>query len=227
MPLHNSDLSSKAKVVMMDYDVCSVMWISEDVDEDEFSDKNEQLKEVKEKGRLIINTHFYGAPSISCSIPFRISGGAVKFSKMKFSNSPIKSWIDQPVEWSIIHSVAGRVQPRWLSIRNIPGVVNINACICEDLDSGSFGGIFIKDLSSIPRAFSFQKIPCNSCDEGIALVKSKIEEMDLSFSQNSITESVKFDGEWGLEKDPDTIVLEIRSANFWEKDAKKRNENHL
>jgi hypothetical protein len=171
----------------------------------------------------MMNTHFYGAESLVSASEFsRKPDGRLVFRHREFIDRPIESWAIQPVRWSIISGMGGSVQPRWLSIREVTGMINVNACVCENLDGGTICHISSHDLSVPNNLPVTTEIQCLSCEDGIEKVKAKIEGMDIAFASNQIDLSISFDAEWGIEENRDKIIMDIKSAPFWEQYSEDR-----
>lgn len=223
LPINNVSSMTKARFHAGTHDVSSVFWISTTKDTPEFMPGNSFAREIPDSGYLMMNTHFYGAESLVSACKFsRNSNGKLSFGDREFINCPVESWAMQPVRWSIVSGMGGSVQPRWLSVREVPGMININACVCENLDGGTICHISSHDLS-VPNAPAITtEIPCLSCEEGIEKVKAKIEEMDIAFASSHISLSISFDGEWGIEENRDKILMDIKSAQFWKQYSENR-----
>lgn len=223
LPINNVSSMTKARFHAGTHDVSSVFWISTTKDVPEFMPGNSFTREIPDSGYLMMNTHFYGAESLVSASEFsRKSDGRLVFKHREFINHPVESWARQPVRWSIISGMGASVQPRWLSIREAPGMVNVNACVCENLDGGTICRISIHDLS-IPNSLpATSDIPCQSCEEGIEKIKAKIEGMDITFTSGHINLSISFDCEWGIEENRDKIMMDIKSAPFWEQYSEDR-----
>jgi hypothetical protein len=222
-PLNSDTLLKEAVLLSSVYDSCSVAWVSKDKTLGGFTKRDTVINHIDDNGFLMMCSHFYGAPSMLSATPFRVNDEKIKFGKQEWIDGPILSWIKQPVQWGAISAIPGKTQPRWLSIREVAGAFSVSICIYEDLDKGAAVRTVIKRLSSPEDLGEVTEFQCNSYEEGVASVKLKIEEIDASMTKGGIQPSISFDREWEIERDSESIIMELRTAEeLWIKDSKTR-----
>jgi hypothetical protein len=205
-------------------DLCTTFWIVEDS-----SGPKELAPEMcfphrtPESGRLMICTHFYGAPSLVSSIDFHTSQKGLRvFKKRVFHDVMMNSWCQQPVQWGIIPGSSPFLQVRWVSIREVHDTINVAACVYENLDGGSVANFSVVDLAAKPGSINLTNIPCSSCEEGVEIVSRKMKEVDEAFKANNLSPDIVFERGWGIEENQAKVILEIRSDPFWKKHSELR-----
>ena len=204
-------------------DVCSTFWIEDSRSNGSLTPNMCFPKRVPSSGFLMICTHFYGAPSLVSSIEFKsVSAQKKSFKKRVFSDSMVQSWCRQPIQWSIVPGNSSNLQVRWLSVRDIPAQMNVNACVYEDLDKGPFASFSIQNLRNPDKDSDITTLPCETCEDGIRIAREKIREIDDMLKSRGVTPDISFDKEWGIEEMPARVIMEIRSSDFWKKHSASR-----
>lgn len=221
LPLSSPALAQQARRYSSPFDVTSVMWAAPDDQNKVFSIEQAKKVVVPDSGFLMVNTHFYGSPSLVTSFPYTRQGSTVKMGKQRFYPEAIPSWINQPVQWGAIPIVPGRIQPRLVMIREVPGKVNVSGIVCEDLD----GPPICRIATFRPKGeYDPVVIPieASSCEEGISIVRKRMEQIDSKLDKDDVVPEISFEKEWSIDADPLQILLELKMADFWKDYAGNR-----
>lgn len=202
-----------AKNAAASHDIVSVMWLSKDAPSGEFCDDDARSEVIGESGFFNVHTHFYGAPSIVMTTSYRLVGGALKFGVPVFHHLHPLSWISQPICWSVVKCVPGRVFPEFLAVRKFPDGTVVNACACEDMDGAPRCGIAVQ--TSPGGLFFSTDVPARTLREGIADLSERVKKIDLVAASKQVLPDVVSTSTWEPGTDPRLVLGGIRTMDIW------------
>ena len=195
-------------------DVASIVWHGKIVKD--FFESDQDFPKDEGHSVVVINTHFYNAPSHVRAVGIDWKGGKPSLGKVFPESNDLcpTPLIWQPVYWPILTIVPGRVQPRYFAALEVEDDVNINLSVCEDMD----GPPLVRSVIRKPWSLDVPVVKdyeCSDAEEGVAMLKEKFAKVSDELGSDAGPLIFKRELEWDGEEHPWIISYRIRKDELW------------